>query len=159
METDKKKINACVSLTVFCFSCTRLIVETWESTSTFLFSGGTWFPLTVKLSYLKTLILMREKMVPRLSSDNALKFSTSSGLILLTELLPIVSFGKLLQGDFLLIFNKFFNHLLLHLFFSCAAELQKLPVLVKGQIRSFGTRMLMVSHLDFYFIFCNPNIK
>lgn len=90
-------------------------------------------------------------MVPRLSSENALKFSTSSGLILLTELLPIVSFGKLLQGDFLLIFNKFFNHLLLHLFFSCAAELQKLPVLVKGQIRSFGTRMLMVSHLDFYF--------
>lgn len=117
----QEKINACVSLTVFCFSCTRLIVETWESTSTFLFSGGTWFPLTVKLSYLKTLILMREKMVPRLSSDNALKFSTSSGLILLTELLPIVSFGKLLQGDFLLIFNKF----LITFCYTCSFHVQQ----------------------------------
>lgn len=33
-----------------------------------------------------------------LSLCNGLKFSTSSGLILITELLPVVSFGKLLQG-------------------------------------------------------------
>lgn len=45
-----------------------LIIETWELTSTFSLNGGTWFPFTMKLSYLKTLILMREKMVPRLSS-------------------------------------------------------------------------------------------
>lgn len=65
----------------------------------FSLNGGTWCPFTMELSYLKMLILMREKMVPRLLSlYNGLKFSTSSGLILLTELLPIVSFGKLLKG-------------------------------------------------------------
>lgn len=61
---------------------------------------------------------------------NGLKFSTSSGLILLIELLPIVSFGKL-KGDFSV---TFLNHLWLHLFFSYAANLQKLPVLVKGKV-------------------------
>lgn len=92
METDKKKASACVSLTVFCFSFNEQTNDReWESTSTFSLYGGTWFPFAMKLSYLKTLILMREKMVPRLliSSCNGLKFSTSSGLILLTELLPI----------------------------------------------------------------------
>lgn len=61
---------------------------------------------------------------------NGLKFSTSSGLILLIELLPVMSFGKL-KGDFSV---TFLNHLWLHLFFSCAANLQKLPVLVKGKV-------------------------
>lgn len=40
----------------------------------------------------------REDGVRLLSLCNGLKFSTSSGLILVTELLPVVSFGKLLQG-------------------------------------------------------------
>lgn len=40
----------------------------------------------------------REDGARLLSLCNGLKFSTSSGLILITELLPVVSFGKLLQG-------------------------------------------------------------
>lgn len=40
----------------------------------------------------------REDGVRLLSLCNGLKFSTSSGLILITELLPVVSFRKLLQG-------------------------------------------------------------
>lgn len=51
METDKKS-SACVSLTVFCFLINKLIIKTWESTSTFSLNGETWFPLTMKLSYL-----------------------------------------------------------------------------------------------------------
>lgn len=40
----------------------------------------------------------REDGTRLLSLCNGLKFSTSSGLILITELLPVVSFGKLLKG-------------------------------------------------------------
>lgn len=99
METDKKKSSACVSLTVLCFSFNKQPIETWESTRTISLSGEAWFPFTMKLSCLKTLILMRERMVPRLLSlYNGLRFSTSSGLMLLPELLPIASFGKLLKG-------------------------------------------------------------
>lgn len=107
-----------MSLTVFCFSFNKQTND-WDrkSTSTFSLSGGTWFPFS--LSYLKTLNLMREKMVPRLLSvSNRLKFSTSSGLKLLTELLPIVSFRKLLKRwVFFCYLLTNVNHLLLHLFF------------------------------------------
>lgn len=134
METDKKnQVHVCPWQSSVSHLINKLIIETWESTSTFCLNGGTWFPFTMKLSYLKTLILMREKMVPRLCMTlyNGLKFSTSSGLILLTELLPIVSFGKLFKGWFSV---TFLNHLLLHLFFPCAANLQKLPVLVEDKV-------------------------
>lgn len=63
----------------------------------------------------------REDGAKAITLYNGLKFSTSSGLILLIELLPIVSFGKL-KGDFSV---TFLSHLWLHLFFSCAANLQK----------------------------------
>lgn len=111
----------------------------------------------MSLSYLKTLILMREKMVPRLLSVyNRLKFSTSSGLILLTELLPIVSFGKLLTGDFLLLFNKLQSPFATPILFMCS-QFSKMTSFGGRQIRSLGTRILMISHLDFFFF--NPNIK
>lgn len=48
----------------------------------------------------------REDGAKAVTLYDGLKFSTSSGLILLTELLPIVSFGKLLKGDFLLVFKS-----------------------------------------------------
>lgn len=40
----------------------------------------------------------REDGAKAITFYNGLKFSTSSGLILLTELLPTVSFGKLFKG-------------------------------------------------------------
>lgn len=48
-------------------------------TSTFLLNGGTWFPLTMKLSH-KSTILTREKTVPSLLSSGS--HSTSSELTL-----------------------------------------------------------------------------
>lgn len=156
----QKKSSACVSLTIFCLSFNKQ-ANYWDmgvESRTFSSSGGTWFPLSMKLSNLRTLILVREECQG--SADTALTFSTSSGRVLWTELLPMVSSGKLLQGWYSVNFlnhpsppqkKKTFDHLLARLFFSCAANLQKWLVLVQGQIRSFGTRMLMVSHLDFFY--------
>lgn len=62
METDKKesKCMCVLDRLLFLIQWTNPMTATWESTSTFSLCGGTWFPFAMKLSYLKTLILMRE---------------------------------------------------------------------------------------------------
>lgn len=52
-----------MSLTIFCLSFNKQ-ANYWDmgvESRTFSSSGGTWFPLTMKLSNLRTLILMREE--------------------------------------------------------------------------------------------------
>lgn len=88
MESDRKIKCMYVSTHLFVIS-----TEMRESASTVLVSGRTWFPLTLKLSYLKTWIPTREKPCGLLPLA---LLSTSSGLTLhLTA--AWASFGKLLQ--------------------------------------------------------------
>lgn len=50
METDKKRnqVHVCPWQSSVSHLINKLIIETWESTSTFCLNGGTWFPFTMK---------------------------------------------------------------------------------------------------------------
>lgn len=140
-----KKNQVHVCLWLFCFSFDKLIID-MGVTSTFLLNGGTWFPLTMKLSH-KSTILTREKTVPSpLSMAHTLPlqgwpFNQPAAWSVLENYF---------KGDVLLLFNIFL--ITSAKLFSCAANFQISPVWVKGQIRSFGTRILLISHLDFCFV-------
>lgn len=150
METDKKKkkSSACVSLTVFCFSFNKQANYRDMGVDQHLFFK--WWNL---VSFYHEIVLLenidpdeREDGAKAVILYNGLKFSTSSGLTLLTELLPIVSLENYLNGDFLLLFVITFCYI----YSSCAAKL--ITGFGERQIRQFGTRILMISHLDFFLI-------